>query len=263
MEDNYKILGVTRDASDEDIKKAYRSLSRRYHPDANINNPDKDACELKFKQIQQAYTQIMKERSLGYTGGSYGSTGSYSHHGGYDSQVRYGQTGDNNSYRNDKTGYGSRDYEDYGFDGFGSFWGFGGFGNGTNGFQQEEYPYLKAAANYINNGYYEEALNVLNGMKDKSARWYYYSAIANAGRGNNVTALDHAKMAVRLEPGNLEYQRLVRRFESGNVWYQQRQSPYGRTFSGGNLCLTLCAAQTLCSMCVGSGLCTGGYTPGT
>lgn len=241
MEDNYKLLGVTRDASDDDIKKAYRSLSRRYHPDTNINNPDKDACEIKFKQVQQAYTQIMKERSLGYTGTSYGSQDSDGYH----------------------RGYGSREDEDYGFEGFGSFWGYGGFGSGQNGYRQEEYPYLKAAANYINNGYYEEALNVLNGMQDKNARWYYYSAIANAGRGNNMIALDHAKMAARLEPDNPEYQRLIRRFENGNVWYQQRQSPYGRTFSTGNLCLTLCAAQTLCSMCVGSGLCTGSYTPGT
>ena len=45
MQDPYSILGVSRDASDEDIKKAYRKLSRIYHPDANINNPNKDQAE--------------------------------------------------------------------------------------------------------------------------------------------------------------------------------------------------------------------------
>ena len=47
--DPYKVLGIDSGASDEEVKKAYRKLSRRYHPDANINNPDKDKAEQKFK----------------------------------------------------------------------------------------------------------------------------------------------------------------------------------------------------------------------
>lgn len=53
--------------------------------------------------------------------------------------------------------------------------------------------HLRAAANYINNGGYDEALNVLNSMEDRDARWYYYSAQANAGKGNQATAMEHAK----------------------------------------------------------------------
>ena len=41
MRDPYQVLGVSQDASEEEIKKAYRKLSRMYHPDANINNPNK------------------------------------------------------------------------------------------------------------------------------------------------------------------------------------------------------------------------------
>lgn len=62
MSDPYQVLGVSRDASDEEIKKAYRALSRKYHPDANINNPNKDKAEEMFKIVQQAYNQIMKEK---------------------------------------------------------------------------------------------------------------------------------------------------------------------------------------------------------
>ena len=66
MSDPYSILGVDRNATDEDVKKAYRKLSRQYHPDANINNPNKDKAEEMFKTIQQAYNQIMKEKQGGY-----------------------------------------------------------------------------------------------------------------------------------------------------------------------------------------------------
>ena len=58
----YEVLGVSYDATEEEIKKAYKQLSRKYHPDANINNPNKDAYEEKFKEVQQAYKTIMDQR---------------------------------------------------------------------------------------------------------------------------------------------------------------------------------------------------------
>lgn len=87
MTDPYRVLGISRDASEDDIKKAYRALSRKYHPDANINNPNKDAAEEKFKEIQAAYNRIMDERqnggpSFGSYGNSYGNS-SYGYSGGY------------------------------------------------------------------------------------------------------------------------------------------------------------------------------------
>lgn len=82
MNDPYSVLGISRGATDDEIKKAYRALSRKYHPDANINNPNKDQAEAKFKEVQQAYQQIMHEREYGTTG-SYGN-GYGSSSGGYD-----------------------------------------------------------------------------------------------------------------------------------------------------------------------------------
>ena len=64
MMDPYKVLGVSRSASQEEIKKSYRNLSRKYHPDANINNPNKKEAEDKFKESQQAYHRIMDEREM-------------------------------------------------------------------------------------------------------------------------------------------------------------------------------------------------------
>ena len=60
MIDPYSVLGVSRDASDDEIKKAYRRMSRKYHPDANINNPNREQAEEKFKQVQQAYEQAVR-----------------------------------------------------------------------------------------------------------------------------------------------------------------------------------------------------------
>ena len=60
--DPYKVLGVSYNASDDEIKKAYRSLSRKYHPDANVGNPNQKEYEEKFKEVQQAYNMIMDQR---------------------------------------------------------------------------------------------------------------------------------------------------------------------------------------------------------
>ncbi len=86
--DPYKILGVSPDASDDEVKRAYRKMSRIYHPDANINNPNKEAAEEKFKQVQQAYNQIMKQRQ---EGGSYSSYG-YSYTNGSSTSRSTGQS---------------------------------------------------------------------------------------------------------------------------------------------------------------------------
>lgn len=74
----YEVLGVSPNASEDEIKRAYRELSRKYHPDANVNNPLADLAEEKFKEVQEAYDTIMRERENG--GYSYGGSGSY---GGY------------------------------------------------------------------------------------------------------------------------------------------------------------------------------------
>ena len=62
MRDPYSVLGVSPNATDEEVKKAYRKLSRKYHPDANINNPNRAAAEEKFKEVQAAYDQIVKAK---------------------------------------------------------------------------------------------------------------------------------------------------------------------------------------------------------
>ena len=64
----YDVLGVSPNASDDEIKRAYRDLTRKYHPDANVNNPLADLAEEKFKEVQEAYDIIMRERANGGIG---------------------------------------------------------------------------------------------------------------------------------------------------------------------------------------------------
>ena len=72
--DPYEVLGVTPQTSDDDVKRAYRELARKYHPDNYVNNPLADLAEARMKEINEAYDTIMSERS-GKTGAGAGSTG--------------------------------------------------------------------------------------------------------------------------------------------------------------------------------------------
>lgn len=213
--DPYKVLGVSYNASDDEIKKAYRSLSRKYHPDANVGNPNQKEYEEKFKEVQQAYNMIMDQRQ------------------------------------------GKGQPQQSGSD---DFWGFGGQGFGGQGFGQKQTEtkddqYLRSAANYIQNGYYREGLNVLEQVQDRRGQWYYYSAFANYKVGNNAIAIDHARTACAFEPDNFYYANLLQRLQGGETRYQQRSAQYGGnpSMAGSNYCGQICGTCLVLNLCCGGG----------
>ena len=93
MRDPYSVLGVSQNASDQEIKKAYRELARKYHPDNYVNNPLADLAEEKMKEVNEAYEAIQKQRS---GGGGYQQQSSGYYQGGYQQQQQQRQYGGGN-----------------------------------------------------------------------------------------------------------------------------------------------------------------------
>lgn len=91
MRDPYEVLGVSQNASDEEIKKAYRNLARKYHPDNYQNNPLADLAEEKMKEINEAYDLITKTRSGGSQSGGYSSGYAYQSGGYQESDASFAQ----------------------------------------------------------------------------------------------------------------------------------------------------------------------------
>lgn len=205
ISDPYSVLGVSPNASDEEIKKAYRALSRKYHPDSYNDNPLADLAEEKFKEEQDAYKQIMDERERGGSGSSYSG---------------------------------------------------GNYGGGSYQSSGNASVELQAAGNFINNGRYRDALNVLSGIRNRDARWYYYSAVANSGIGNNIQAMNDANQAVNMDPGNPEYRNFLNQLQWRSNRYQGAGQNYGGRppLSTGNCCCDLWIADTCCE-CMGGDLC--------
>ena len=168
------------------------------------------------------------------------------------------QQGPYQQSQSQQNGYQSqRGYADYGtYNDFFNQW----FAYSQQKRQQEaqaEFNEELAARNYINNRAFREALNTLNNtsLNKRGASWYYYSAVANSGIGNNVTALEHAKRAADMEPNNPEYQTLLQQLVNGRNWYQNQNRNFG--FSGTpattsqGLCYYFCLANLLCNCCFG------------
>ena len=238
--DYYEVLGVSKTASDSELKSAYRKLAKKYHPD--VNPGDKEA-EAKFKEATEAYSVLSDAEKRR----QYDQFGHAAFEGGAGGAGGYGGAGSSSSYGGSSYGgaYGSGPGAG---DPFGAGGPFGGFYgrytyNNAGSSAQDDNPKVRAAGNFISNGYYNEALKVLEEVPfaERRGRWYYYSAIANQKLGNTATAIEHIQRAVSLEPNNMQYRQFMQIIENGGSWYSDMGDIYGRPSGRGSECCSLLA----------------------
>ena len=214
VQDPYKVLGLAPDASDEEVKKAYRELAKKYHPDLN---PGDEEAARRMNDINAAYDQIKSGNIPSASSGPYAWQGQ---------------------------SHGSA-YQDY--SGWTNWYGWAGQQQQQ---QQTERSEFTAARSYIRNGMYREAINALSGVPEfeRDGKWYYFSAVAEFYLGHKVAALEHAKRAVEIDPGNEEYRLLLQQLQAGGDFYDRYAGSYTRSINLNPLWMGLCLAS----------LCTGG-----
>ena len=172
FDDPYKVLGLTPDATDEQVKQAYRRLAKKYHPDMNPGDPH--AAKM-MNDINAAYDQIKNPPQQTTYQNAYDPF-----HGWYHQQQEQTESGHSG---------------------------------------------VQAARHFIRFGSYQSAVNALQGVPaaERNAEWYYLSAVANANLGNRVTAEEHIRKAVELEPGNELYRRTQERINYSGTAYTETQ----------------------------------------
>lgn len=253
VKDPYEVLGVSKDASADEIKKAYRKKARENHPDLNPNDPK--AAE-RMNEINEAYDRITNPEkykasdrrasyaSGGYAGGSgYGSAG-YGGAGGQGS----GQAGGSGQGYSSSGPYG---WSTIDFDDLFGFGGMGGFGTIHPEASTSDSAEIRSAIDAINAGRYQQAVTILTNIKStgRNARYYYLSALAHHGAGNSMMANEQIRRAIKMDPQNREYRQAQQQFQMAGAAYQQEGQARG--FNVGvdpnMICCGLCLGMYGCS----------------
>lgn len=195
IHDPWEVLGVSRGATEEEIKKAYRELAKKYHPDRYVNSPEhmKSLAAEKMRDINEAYDILSNHKNGAQPGGSgSGYTGSYN------SQAR---GGDEQSFR-----------------------------------------YIRQM---IQAGNLSAAEQLLEQMTVRPAEWYFLRGLCYLRRGWYAQARQMLEAALRMDPGNMEYQAVYQQMQGGVHQYNARTV---RTNNDLDTCCNVCSCL-LCSDC--------------
>lgn len=240
MTDPYKILGVSPSASEEEIKKAYKALAKKYHPDMNIGAPNIDEIQAKFVEVQQAYNLIMDIKQ---------GKASYNPHGQSNGNP-HGQSGYGNPYG--QSSYGS--YQNGGYSYTYTYGPFGFYEGSYNNYNLHANPDntddlpMQEAVRLINSRRFQEALQTLMHSSSRSARWHYLCALAYTGMGNMSKAREMAKAAVDAEPSNQTYCEFSESLYRSSARYTSTGRTYTRPSILNNFCVRLILFNALLNL---------------
>ena len=209
MKDPYQVLGVSETASDDEIKRAYRNLERKYHPDNYHDNPLADLAQEKMKEINAAYEEINKLRS----GGGRQNPASGANTAGYGGAY----------------GGGYSTYRQY------------------SG-QQSSSSVLQQVRVAIQTGNISRAEALLTNYSDHNAEWNFLRGAVCYRRGWLDEAKRYYQTACQMEPNNAEYRQALEFMENGSQSaYHPGGEIFGTEMCTANPCLAMCCAYTLCN----------------
>jgi len=248
VQDPYKVLGISEGASKEEIKKAYRKKAKEFHPDLH---PDDPTAAEKMNEVNEAYDMLnnpekykKQEQQRNPYGNPYGSSygGAYGNAQGQSGQYYNGQNQQGYGYSG---GFGYYDFED--------LFGFGRSSQPQRPMAQpEDSSDIRQAIDFINMGQYQYANETLNSIisSERNARWYYLSALANQGLGNQMFAEEQIRKAIQLDPNNMLYQSTLRSMSYAGNMYNEAGADFQRyNVDMSSMCTRFCLTYMFCMFC--------------
>lgn len=216
MRNPYEVLGLKEGASVDEIKKAYRELVKKYHPDRYRDNPLSDLAEDKLREINEAYDILMKNGGNGQQQRTYQQQRSWQQQ----QQQQRQNTGQGSNY---------------------------GYANDSQKIYQ-----IKML---IQNGNFAQAQQMLDSIQVRDSSWHYLQGLLFLRRGWYDKANVLLQRAVDMEPNNMEYRDALSRVNNQYRGYQQNphyyRGGYRRDPDMCQICGTLWCADSLCECCGG------------
>lgn len=191
IEDPYKVLGLEKDASPDDIKKAYRQMAKIHHPDLHPDDPN---INEKMNAINEAYDMLTNPSKYAM---KRAQETAQTQDGGIEVVADRGFAPQQQAIPRPAV-------------------------------QEDDSPEIQQVVAYLNSNKFQDAISVLTHIPStgRNARWYYLSALANQMLGNHIQATDQMQRASQLEPQNQTYMNLLFQFQKAGQIYEKKATGF-------------------------------------